>query len=456
VFAAAMDAQSAFIGPQDGSGLETRLANLSAGEEITLRANTRYTLSQGYEINVDGVTISGPRSAVVEFQSGSGIEDTMFTIGGSASAQRTRLAGFTIDCSNQATPTNNFVEDTDLGHGVFLDDSAGVGVQQSVVDGVRVLNASNEGIAASGRSIGAQQLRSTVRNCIVEGAGTRGIHPHNDHSLKTINNWVIGGGTDADGNDVAIRHSETMIGNTVIGGQWRYALYGSDYQTVMGLNTVVNSTLENEAVRTWTGGTGVDHLLYNHVYGVNSGAFRIRNRARLEVNAAWRCDGDSFIVGAPCQIDGFIAHEPGNRGVYVPGGAADGATIKNGWIIDPAWTNNNGRGMQNDGGAVEYRDIKLETINNGGEPDEAIREFNDPDTNYEEIDASGFNAETAITSVGANARFEDNSFDDYVSSIPFTAPSVGDWYYDDGTNTGSGTRGKRVYDGTAWVDVWTL
>jgi hypothetical protein len=287
----------------------------------------------------------------VEFQSGSGIEDTMLTIGGSASAQRTTLTGFTIDCSNQATPTNNFVEDTDLGHGVFLDDSAGVGVQQSVVDGVRVLNASNEGIGAAGPSLSPTlHLRSTVRDCIVEGAGTRGIHAHNDHSLTTVDNWVIGGGDDADGNDVAIRHSHIMVGNTVVGGDWRYGLYGSDNQTIMMGNVVANCTLENEAVRTWTGGLGVDHLLYNHVYGVNSGAYRIRNRSRLESNAAWRCDGDSFIIGAPCQIDGFIAHEAGNRGVYVPGSGADGSTTKTGGITDPAGTNNNGLGMKNDGG----------------------------------------------------------------------------------------------------------
>jgi hypothetical protein len=46
---------------------------------------------------------------------------------------------------------------------------------------------------------------------------------------------------------------------------------------------------------------------------------------------------------------------------------------------------------------------------------------------------------------------------DFVSSPPSSfAARVGLWYYDDGANTGSGTFGKRVYDGSAWQDAWTL
>jgi hypothetical protein len=49
-------------------------------------------------------------------------------------------------------------------------------------------------------------------------------------------------------------------------------------------------------------------------------------------------------------------------------------------------------------------------------------------------------------------RLENDGADDFVSYVPV----VGDHYLDDGTNTGSGTRGKRVYDGSAWVDAWTV
>jgi hypothetical protein len=54
-------------------------------------------------------------------------------------------------------------------------------------------------------------------------------------------------------------------------------------------------------------------------------------------------------------------------------------------------------------------------------------------------------------------RDNHNAFSDYVSSPPSSvSPYNGLWYYDDGTNTASGTQGKRVYDGSAWQDAWTL
>jgi len=47
--------------------------------------------------------------------------------------------------------------------------------------------------------------------------------------------------------------------------------------------------------------------------------------------------------------------------------------------------------------------------------------------------------------------------DDYVSSPPSAVtPHAGMEYYDDGTNTGTGNRGKRVYAGGVWADAWTL
>lgn len=44
--------------------------------------------------------------------------------------------------------------------------------------------------------------------------------------------------------------------------------------------------------------------------------------------------------------------------------------------------------------------------------------------------------------------------DDVSPSVP-SNPTEGTWYLDDGTNTGSGTAGKRVYLGGAWVDAYT-
>jgi len=44
--------------------------------------------------------------------------------------------------------------------------------------------------------------------------------------------------------------------------------------------------------------------------------------------------------------------------------------------------------------------------------------------------------------------------DDFAATVP-SAPYEGMRYWDDGSNTGSGTKGERRYLGGAWTDIWT-
>lgn len=58
-------------------------------------------------------------------------------------------------------------------------------------------------------------------------------------------------------------------------------------------------------------------------------------------------------------------------------------------------------------------------------------------------------------SVREHVRTIDNGREEDFSPVEPTAVGPGEEYLDDGTNTGSGTKGKRAYTGSAWVDVWT-
>ncbi|AGC34557.1 tower [Haloarcula sinaiiensis tailed virus 1] len=60
-------------------------------------------------------------------------------------------------------------------------------------------------------------------------------------------------------------------------------------------------------------------------------------------------------------------------------------------------------------------------------------------------------------------RFNINSAEAISNNVPRAIlsatpdnPTTGTAYYDDGANTGSGTLGKRVYDGASWTDAWTV
>jgi len=61
---------------------------------------------------------------------------------------------------------------------------------------------------------------------------------------------------------------------------------------------------------------------------------------------------------------------------------------------------------------------------------------------------------SSVSNNASNVVFLSNEgHDDAVSSIPYSSPSAGDVYLDDGTNTSDGNPHRRYYDGTSWTDL---
>jgi hypothetical protein len=199
----------------------------------------------------------------------------------------------------------------------------------------------------------------------------------------------------------------------------------------------------------------IDNKIYNpgaHGINVNAGGGELLNpvvRGNQVVDAGGQGRGiflkggtltnpvveDNVVDGA--GFSGIEARQSGGGGssLLIDGGSVSGNTILN---VDQ-------HGLFFSGRSSNYTNII--TIE-----DNKFRNCGFNDFKFDE------------TAIRAHAITKDNTHvdgvggtgdTDYSPVVP-ASPVEGFAYLDDGSNTGSGTKGKRVHDGSAWQDAWTL
>lgn len=296
--------------------------------------------------------------------------------------------------------------------------------------------------------------------------------------------------TNDTGSAVYVKDSDDVVVEGLIVRNWAYAGINYDGANNRGrvLNCLVENTNHNGLKFTNSPGSFAANCTFRNTGSESSEPIDIRSGENMH---AYDCVAVDFpnqgaiIDGAQgCSVVGG-SFTNGKVGVRVDGGATDcvvapdfiqqmdetGVFVVNGPdnVIDGITF----RDMRQDTGAGGQGAVWLGANDNS---DNVIRDckLRQPSG----IDASFFLRVAANNSTGVRVyendvrgqtftvgafdadaddlhRRDNDGLDDYVSAAPAN-PHVGMEYYDDGTNTGSGTRGKRVYDGAAWNDAWTV
>lgn len=189
-----------------------------------------------------------------------------------------------------------------------------------------------------------------------------------------------------------------------------------------------------------------------------------------------------------------IIHNNGGRGILGKGAtnvliedntivqnADDGIEVNNnnsditGLFIHSNWVKNNNTGDNGTAGGIDIfvqdgtTELRRVSIQDNAVIDTGIGNHNAGIRTREQTAASAYDEiriegnwlfgssnQPIKNEIGA-FQMSNRGANDFVGSPPSViTPYAGMEYLDDGSNTGSGTKGKRIYSGGGWNDAWTL
>lgn len=252
---------------QTGAGIQAAIDALPAGGGMVFLPQGTYTLSASITIKKDGVRLSGVGWSTI--LNCTAMQDTFIILGDDASANNFHLRDFAIDATNQANPDNFGIENDKNGCGILIDDAAGVGVADGIIENLKISHAKNEAIGAWGRQNNARELWTLITNNTLIDFGHRGIHPHLDHSIKSVNNTL----RDSSGAnlDSGIRHSHICTGNVLENLVSAHAsssiIYCSHMESIVSDNLIIGCTAAHYAIHGWIGQDYGEIIKSNYILG---------------------------------------------------------------------------------------------------------------------------------------------------------------------------------------------
>jgi len=323
-----------------------------------------------------------------------------------------------------------------------------------------------DGVEMTSHSEPAQARRNSVIGCTFRDNWEQCVHVHG--SADTL---IMGNVMDGEENNgvISLTSGDVTYSNVIILG-----------------NIIRNGNVFGVDLSAGRNNTGsANHLLfaYNIVAENGTDGVRIREESNRDVwvtnNIIFGNGGTGLHLYAGRRVhicDNEVAQND-DHGIWL-NQAIDGTTSKplrdifvtNNWV----WENNQSDGVKSGifvqikGEAAERIRITDNDVVSDGttalnhtsairwQEDSAATTYADLVTQRNLVAGSDRNTEIENPSDIPVLQLENDGADDFVSYVPFATPAAGDQYLDDGTNTGSATRGKRVYDGTAWADAWTI
>lgn len=373
---------------------------------------------------------------------------------------RTFLMNFSVDGNQQnngGTGDGENISDTHDGHNINLNG------QFNWVHNVRSINSLGDGVELISFESPTTCKYNIVSNCWFEDNYEQDLHNHGASHTRYTGNICLGEKTNGsvymytdhcDAENIWVDHNYIRAPN-------------SDWTTVV-LNTNTSYTVRNV------------HFENNIVEDSPDVAIKARTNAGANANEIYiegntiRGSGTHGIDIRGCEnfhIENNTIMECGARAIQVrqPDTAAD---IHNLSITDNYLYNNNqlngshdAINMSIDGQDVHNVRIEDNDILSDTTPHHrrGIQISESSVGSYEDIIVAGNWIKGIKTSphindtTGAALQRDNPNADDFVSSPPSSMTArAGLWYYDSGANTGSGTRGLRVFNGSAWQDAWTL
>jgi hypothetical protein len=361
--------------------------------------------------------------------------------------------------SNQGTITDaidgaNFVQvgGNSIVHNIWSVNSAGDGVEMFgddvVVSNSIFRNNEEQDIHFWGSNSVAEG--NLCINCQEDGAirvYTADVKRGDADNIQIKNNTVVNPATYGIGiqQENAVTTNAVIEGNTVVGAGLEGIRAVTATKPVVRDNQIVNPTDDGILIDSGAGARSTNPRIYNNeIRGADRG-IDIAN-----INDPW-IEQNSV---ENCQKDG-IRYTSGQSGTYT--------RIKNNNIKDNNQENGVYRGIvvyagDGDFGRVVIKDneilstttpyhqkgIRLNHGSNGSISAANIENNTVRNTNQDEIKTAS-NVTFDVVSQNTPTMF--------LSETP--TAEEGNEYYDDGTNTDSGTPGKRVYLNGGWVDVYT-
>lgn len=390
--------------PKDGSQLQSLFDNLSQGQTIQLRPNTTYTLSEGLAVEgVDDVTVIGPRSATLEFES-SGTEETFFTVGLNDDARRITFQGFTIDGTNQAASSTVGITNTTDGHGILADDGRGddYDVSNITIRHMRFEDVKDHAVGFHSQA-NRENFNSWVINNEMIDSHENAVHPHNDHTIWAVNNY-INNPTVTPG-DYAFRHSHLIAGNTIVAWDNQQAIDGTDR---IGGTIAYNIIYNHGGVAIRSDGPR-DHIFGNRVWGnkkPGSAGIRAGQGSSVMNNYVVETSNQAYRFTGSVRAEGNYARDIDDPVIRI---ASGDVSIQGGRLID----GNNSWPMIHifEATGAVIKDVEMISTESSGEPSMAINEASGgneaQETVIRGIDVSNLNVDSQMFGTNDDALIRD-------------------------------------------------
>jgi len=463
--------------PSDGTvGIQSAHDALpSTGGVIHLQAG-RYEVNHGEDpYDVPPVKITKPNVTII----GEGWESEIFLPDGEAEASSTtdgkgsrlihdegdstninphdgtRLFHFVVNGNQQnngGVGDGSQIGDLNDGHNIELTG------KYNVVHNVKSINSTGDGVELISRQDPSACRYNIVSNCLFEANYEQDMHNHGAWDTVWVNNIAI---NEVQNSSIMCQSHKTdnkrvMFANNRILGSGTYGarlFNNNDTYNAEDIFFVNNLVSGNDLSGIWLGdsATGV-YVLGNVIKNNGLNGIRVNTADNVHIS------GRNIITGnGRAGIKKIAGSGPLSRFYVINNQIGD--------------NNQNGDGYDGidigvDGDTLENVRIADNDVNSTGTPKHNFGisfKVSGAEGTYNQVicernHVSNVQAGNKIVDTTNSILKRDNpNVDDFVSFTPSSMPTTGGlWYLDDGTNTSSGTRGKRVYDGTSWVDAWTL
>lgn len=425
------------------------------------------TFSEGDNILIDKplrLTGSGEGS-VIKTPDGFTSTDGVKLIRSEATVPWVQFDHFKIDGNRQ----NNATNATNDGHN--LKPQGGNVFVHHVVS----VNSTGDGVAASGNNL-------LLHNNRVEDSYENNIHVNRGENVLIVLNTVRGEQQSGSIRIYPINSSNVVenciIGfNTVTDAAFRaidVLTNGATFKNLRITENIVDNPA-NYAIRVSNDNGGEVDAVVSDNTCINGGTHLIKVRQTATAPGStpqFTVRGNTAKYGgglgvyaelqhtADCIIENNDAHDNDGHGVgvYLTDNPAGIVSVKDNTAID-----NNADGGSSRGVFVTGSGLAHDAVIVDGNETHSVDNTHATGVRVDNIAAATVSAVVGNIVSGGSADIEVlNGTPDYVkentpavllSSTP--KAEEGNWYWDDGTNTGSGTPGKRAYLNGGWVDAFT-
>lgn len=491
--------------------VETAFNNLSSGESIYIGDdNAPLNITQWLDIDVDGVQVIGPGTKTL-LRTADGANVGGIRVGFNAHCEDITIRGVAHD-GNYPNQTSG-----DSLSSIYAGDAKNVRIISNYVErqyprhvhgtggsGITVNQEAENVTVAYNRTdeVGDRGIEIAAQNCYIVGnrmtnGFDRGISLNLTDDLKGVgmgraNNAVVHGNVISDsieGSAIGIHgvdgaHDRYVITNNVAFGAHRNLVrvypHASGVTISNNIGWGYDSTQVDHGIDlksdSSNGGKITDVTITgNQVYGYQARGIRTKDSATTNVtvtnNHVEECtqnDAEASItlnhVGGVCGFNQVLNSRNkgidgtgtellviGNRikGSYAHAMRMEGTNTNN--LIAFNWAADNHNDPNNNAASFDNKDSGSMYLGNIISTDTETAAIFDSGNGNSYV--NNWSPDSSAFNVSAPEYVRDNMPAIFLSSPP--SATEGAEYYDDGTNTGSGTKGKRVYLGGAWVDAFT-